>query len=1053
MTKSEHSISPQDETVQRAVLVGRSITFIAFAFLAAGVYLAIQTRAWQPYVFIFLVIQAILGTLTGSALVQRGRATFGGWLILATPLIAAALTSLLVVSIGFVAAAFILVTAFFVIRYAMPRETQRSALVVALVALVMPIVAEWTQPTWRLESQFFLTISPILTAILGVVFIVVIARQAWAGSLRNKLMAIFIVVVVVTVSAVGVAAVLGLRPAFTQQIGETYDQQAVNLSQLAYSFLEVKMSQVVAMAASDPLKEQLEARNESYTGDEASILAEIQALDRHWVAAGDNDPLIQSIITPDPAVNPTTLQLNDYLATFPDHTEIFVTDRYGATVSATERLSDYYQADEDWWQAAWNDGQGAYYISEPEYDESAGVLASLIAVPVYSEETGEVLGILRSTLVVDGLYEIIDSVRYGETGHAVLFKHNAEVLYEPAGYESSAELAPSLREHLVTETHFMLATDSNGDQSLFGHTPLVSPKVAMGTTETRISKAIENLALAVVVRQEAYEAFAPITRLTQTIILVALVVLGLAGVGAFYLASFISRPILALTKTVEAVGLGDLNAALPPVGGDEIGTLTTGFGNTVARLREMVGTLEQRVAARTQNLELAAEVGRAVSQVRNLDDMLQDACELIREQFGLYYVQVYLTNSGQTYLELQAGTGEVGAQLRERKHRLQLNTGSINGRAAFEKRTVVISDTAESATFRPNSLLPDTRGEMAVPLIVGEKVVGVLDMQSNEPGVLTEETLPAFEALAGQLAVAIQNANLVAEAQEARAEVETQARHLVRTGWGEYMDAVHKPEHYGFVFDQKEITSLVETAETQLPPEGKTLSVPISLTGEMLGSLVVEFYEENQTEQTSELVNTVARQVAQQIENLRLLESAERYRYEAEQAVRRQTREGWQGYINMKTDESLGFLYDLNEVRPYNNGHTADESGLTLPLKVREEAIGKLSVEGLTPDDKDALKFASAVAERLGAHIESLRLSEQIEKRAQREQTLRQITNALRGSTNPETIMRVAVRELGSILGRKTIVQMIPSERGDQAEATGDNGNDSNPTADLSEPS
>ena len=277
---------------------------------------------------------------------------------------------------------------------------------------------------------------------------------------------------------------------------------------------------------------------------------------------------------------------------------------------------------------------------------------------------------------------------------------------------------------------------------------------------------------------------------------------------------------------------------------------------------------------------------------------------------------------------------------------LQLNTGSINGRAALEKRTVVIADTALSSVFRPNPLLPDTRGEMAVPLIVGDRVVGVLDMQTTVPGMLNEEVLPAFEALAGQLAVAIQNANLVAEAQEARAEVETQARRLVRASWDEHLDAIHKPEQFGFVFDRNEVTPLAEMEESQLPEDGRAVSAPISLTGEMLGSLVVELDEVNQNEQTSELVNIVARQVAQQLENLRLLESSERFRHEAEQASRRQTREGWQEYIRSRTEDSLGYLYDLKEVRPHSNGKD-DPSALTLPLKVRDEKVGKLSVQGL----------------------------------------------------------------------------------------------------------
>jgi len=478
-----------------------------------------------------------------------------------------------------------------------------------------------------------------------------------------------------------------------------------------------------------------------------------------------------------------------------------------------------------------------------------------------------------------------------------------------------------------------------------------------------------------VLSQHRDEAFEQVNGQIQGVIFIVLIVVALGAVAAYFLSLFLVRPIIKLTATAEEVAAGNLDSRAEVTTADEVGKLATTFNTMTSQLQETLAGLEQRVAERTQNLELAAEVGRSVSQVRDLEVMLRDACDLIQKEFDLYYVQVYLTDPSQTRLVLEAGTGDVGAQLRARGHSLQLNTGSINGRAAVEKRTVVISDTAQSTTFQPNQLLPDTHGEMAVPLIVGGNVVGVLDMQTTVPGVLNEEVLPAFEALAGQLAVAIQNANLVAEAEEARAEVEAQARRLVRAGWDEHLDAIHKPEQMGFVYDRTEVTPLEDTEETELP-EGKAVSAPISLTGEMLGSLVVEIDEERQNEQTSELVNTVARQVAQQLENLRLLESSERYRFEAEQAARRQTREGWQQYIQSRAGKGLGYLYDLTEVRPHSNGKD-DPEALTLPLKAREETVGKLSIQGLAPDDRESFELASAVAERLGTVIENLRLSEQ----------------------------------------------------------------------------
>jgi len=374
-------------------------------------------------------------------------------------------------------------------------------------------------------------------------------------------------------------------------------------------------------------------------------------------------------------------------------------------------------------------------------------------------------------------------------------------------------------------------------------------------------------------------------------------------------------------------------------------------------------------AERLSELQIAAQVGHSISQVRALDVMLTEAAELIRKQFDLYYVQAYLVNPARTQLVLQAGTGSVGAELIGRGHSLPLDSASVNGRAAAGKKSVVIADTSVSASFRPNPLLPATRSEIAVPLMLGENVIGVLDMQSERADALNEDALPAFEALAGQLAVAIQNASLLAESQQARAEVEKQTARLTRENWREYLDAIHKPETIGFQFEKNQIVPLGE-AQIEAAKEN-ALAAPISVAGEALGSLVVELESEDRNPQNTELVNAVARQVAQQIESLRLLESAERYRLEAEEASRRLTLEGWKSYME-GVGKAPKYFYDMNEVRPLNDNEALPPA-TSLPLKARDATVGRLAVQGLDANDRDAFELANAVAERLSAHIENLR--------------------------------------------------------------------------------
>jgi PAS domain S-box-containing protein len=187
------------------------------------------------------------------------------------------------------------------------------------------------------------------------------------------------------------------------------------------------------------------------------------------------------------------------------------------------------------------------------------------------------------------------------------------------------------------------------------------------------------------------------------------------------------------------------------------------LANNNQELQAIQDQLEMRVAEQTRDLALAAEIGRNIAQTRDVDDLLKSSVERIRSRFDLYYAQIYLTNDYKTGLELTAATGSVGEYLLAQGHRLAIDAKSINSLAALEKRPVIVSDTAQSPLFKPNPSLPYTRSEMAIPLLAGQNVLGVLDLQATNTGALSEDNLPAFEALAGQIAIALENASLFRE--------------------------------------------------------------------------------------------------------------------------------------------------------------------------------------------------------------------------------------------------------------------------------------------------
>jgi GAF domain-containing protein len=424
--------------------------------------------------------------------------------------------------------------------------------------------------------------------------------------------------------------------------------------------------------------------------------------------------------------------------------------------------------------------------------------------------------------------------------------------------------------------------------------------------------------------------------------------------------------------------------------------------------------------------------------------MLTEAAEMIRTRFDLYYTQIYLKDPAGEKLTLRAGTGQAGKELLERGHYLTVDSGSLNGRAVLDKRAQIVADTNESPSFLPNPLLPNTRSEMSIPLVVEGNVVGVLDMQSEQPGALSAANLPAFEALAGQLAIAIQNAALFAQVRDARAEVEMQMRRFTEEGWQEFLDAIHQGHKLGFAFDESNVIRLKSEEFEAFSEDPDSLRLPITLTGTKIGEIqLADQPKHTLTSSELELIQTTGVQLAQHIENLRLLAQAERYRQEAEEAVRRLTHEGWDSFMQTHAELEQGYLFDLTEVKPLSeksNGLGAQT--LKQAMKVGDQIIGELAVN--VPDtSEEATEVIAAIAQQLSGHIENLRLAELNEKHAQREQTLRQITSSLRSSNNPTTIMRTAVRELGTIMGRRTVVQLVtPGQEDQPGNASKDNQSD-----------
>jgi signal transduction histidine kinase/CheY-like chemotaxis protein len=183
------------------------------------------------------------------------------------------------------------------------------------------------------------------------------------------------------------------------------------------------------------------------------------------------------------------------------------------------------------------------------------------------------------------------------------------------------------------------------------------------------------------------------------------------------------------------------------------------------------------VERRARLLEAAAQVGRNVVAILDLDELLARTVDIICDAYGFYYAAVFLVEqdeTGKAWAVLRAGRDEAGQQMLEQGHRLEVGGNSMIGAATGRGEARIALDVGKEAVRFDNPLLPLTRSEMALPLIVGDEVIGALGVQSVEEAAFTNDDITSLQAMADLLAVAIQNARLLDELKETH-------RELVRT--------------------------------------------------------------------------------------------------------------------------------------------------------------------------------------------------------------------------------------------------------------------------------
>ncbi|GAB4503766.1 MAG: hypothetical protein Fur0043_07580 [Anaerolineales bacterium] len=348
-----------------------------------------------------------------------------------------------------------------------------------------------------------------------------------------------------------------------------------------------------------------------------------------------------------------------------------------------------------------------------------------------------------------------------------------------------------------------------------------------------------------------------LTDLQAQAILVSILAIALGFTLVFLFSISLSHPLNEMIEVFKKVEEGDLKQRARVLASDEIGQVTIYFNRMISRLDELQETLERQVQERTAQLEVLNQMGRVATSTLDPDKLMENVVNLIDEQLGHYHTAIYLLDADNRWAEIKKATGEAGRALKASQYRVEINDMTMLGRAIKRKETqVALLSSKETRNFQ-NLLLPFTRSEIILPLLIGNKVLGALDIHSTKEAAFGQQEIETLQNMANQVAIALENARLFQETRQNLQELRNIQRQYLQQAWSE----TNLPG---------EKTTFVIGDETELD-EAHTIEIPIVLRDQPIGKINLE-RDEIVTPEEHTWMQAIATQAALALENARLLE-------------------------------------------------------------------------------------------------------------------------------------------------------------------------------------
>lgn len=275
-------------------------------------------------------------------------------------------------------------------------------------------------------------------------------------------------------------------------------------------------------------------------------------------------------------------------------------------------------------------------------------------------------------------------------------------------------------------------------------------------------------------------------------------------------------------------------------------------------LKDERNNLESKVSERTLQLRKVNIIGRAVTSILDPDELLSRAAHLIEGEFDCYYTAFFLLDITGQWAELKEATGSPGKVLRENKHHLDVDGKSAVATAIRTKQVRIILDDGNDTVRSDNPLLPYTRSQMAIPLTVGERILGALEMHSTKENAFSQQDVDAYQNMANEIAIALENSRLFREAQQSLSEMQATQRQYLQGAW----ISLASEQNLEYLLGDNDLVN------------NKEIEVPLALRDQIIGQIRLENTSEWTPEQKS-LIEAIATQATLALENARLVEESQ----------------------------------------------------------------------------------------------------------------------------------------------------------------------------------